>query len=765
MKVRRPPCVLPSTTAVGLAVLTALSSAAASAEGLEEVVVTAQRRQQSMQDVGVSVSAASGDELRNLGAVNQKDIANIFPGVTLDGGSSGDASGQLGIRGVVQSDYSVNQEGPNSMYIDEVYLSSSGLQAFPIYDLERVEVLRGPQGTLFGRASSGGLVSFFTKRPTDKLEGYADVRYGSFNSISVEGAISGPFSDRVRGRLSGLYSKADGWWENKNNSQPGQADTMETNFRGVRGQLEMDVTDSLTARLSIAYDEHPRYRLGTYNVKAAYVLENGDDAYLPADMENPMFPGAGPGNDAYGYRDPYKDKTTSAFNSLGYEKNHRFTPTLYLTWTTDSFTFDSVTSYMEFKSDYKEDCDGDPYEFCWYPITQDMEQWSQEFRLNGTAGGLTWTAGAYWLSTDQTFSQSYQSLYGMNSDYAFWDYNPGKQKMDSYAVFGQLEYMFNDKLRGIVGARYTHDKKTFNSQVYYNELGCNYIDPGLCPGSVTFDPALLGYDFSRATVGSLAETNNDMVSGKVELDYIPSADSLVYVSIARGVKGAGFNTNTGATLTYEQTPFGPESLLAYEVGAKTTSLSDRLRVNASLFYYDYHDFQTWQFINLAGYVTNNDATFSGAELEISAAPTDGLILGLGVACLFDRTVKDVSTLLRGVRDQDASNAPPLSVTGNVTYGWTVGSGRLAVTWDGNYLDDRYASADNTFGNKIYSSFVNNARLSYDLPDSGWEFAAFVTNIGDTARQTFAFDQAASLGNLLRSYAAPRQFGVSVRKSF
>ena len=149
--------------------------AAAQQSALEEIVVTAQRREQNMQDVGVSVTAVTGDAARALGVTNSKDIAQIAPGVLFDSTAGGAVNSNLTIRGVSQSDFSANQESPNSIYIDDVYVSSSSAASFPLYDLARIEVLRGPQGTLFGRASSGGLVNFITNRPTEDVDGYIEI--------------------------------------------------------------------------------------------------------------------------------------------------------------------------------------------------------------------------------------------------------------------------------------------------------------------------------------------------------------------------------------------------------------------------------------------------------------------------------------------------------------------------------------------------------------------------------------------------------------
>ena len=717
--------------------------AAAQEAGLEEVVVTAQRREQNLQDVGVSVAAVSGDDARELGVTDSRDIARIAPGVIFDSTAGGAINANLTIRGVSQSDFSANQESPNSIYIDDVYISSSSAASFPLYDLARVEVLRGPQGTLFGRASSGGLVNFIPNRPTAETSGYAEAAFG------------GSITDSVRGRLSGRYERADGWFENK---LPGGEDSFESNFYGIRGQLEADLTDTLTARLSIGFDKSPRYNAGIYRSENAYVNDAGQPAPLPPDLD---VYGTGPGNDFAGYRNPYSDAQTADFNNVGFFENQKFTPTLYLDWKLDSVSIASITNFTHFELGYNEDCDGGPTDFCNFPITQDLDQFSQEVRATGTTDRLTWTAGVYYLNIDQDASAAFSFPALTGSDFAFSDANPVHQKLESGAVFGQLEYKLTDTLTGTVGVRYTHDKKEFKSQVLFYELGNGYFGG---TGSEVFDPPLVVYDFSQSTVGNLAKESEGMWSGKIQLDYRLADATLLYLSVSRGVKGPGFNTNVSGNLTNEQTPFDSENLIAYEIGAKTEFLDRKIRLNTSLYYYDYSGFQGFAFNGLQGVVGNYDGTFEGGEVEFTAVPGAGWMFNLS-ASYMDTQLKDIPTIYNGIQDQESIMAPEWTSNGYIRKDFDVGSGRLGLQWSFDYVGDRYASVENNYGTLVPGSFVHNARISYELPDNGLEFAAWVNNISDTDRMNFSFDLIAATGSLIQSYAKPRIYGLSIRKSF
>lgn len=724
--------------------------------GLGEIVVTAQKREQNLQDVGVSVSALPADQLAALGIVDAKDIARAVPGVVFDSTAAGGVNANLTVRGVSQSDFSSIQESPNSIYIDEVYLSSPNSAAFPLYDLERVEVLRGPQGTLFGRASSGGLASFITKRPGNQLEGYAEVGYSRFNSFYLEAAFGGPISDRIRFRLSGKTEHGDGWFRNLN---PGGKDTFEKKFYGIRGQLEADLSDALTARLSVSYDKSPRHLEGTYKAVSFYVdPATGDPAPLPANLD---FYGTGPGNDFAGYRDPNPDAQTGSFNNVGFLSNERFSPTLNLQWDLGGATITSLTNYTKFKYAYVEDCDGGPVNYCIFPLGQNLDQWSQELRVNGAAGALTYTAGIYYLNIKQDALQAFAFPALSGSDFAFDDTNPVRQRAESYAAFGQLEYEFTDKLKATFGLRYTRDKKTVDSKVFFNELGNGYSGG---TGSTVFSPPLLVYDFSPATVGDLATAKDGLWSGKFQLDYKPNSDALIYASVSRGAKGPGFNTNVSGNLTDAETPFGSESLWAYEVGAKFDLLDRHLRFNSSVFYYDYSDFQGFAFNGLQGVVSNYDGHFYGGEVELVAKLGSGLTANFGAAYLKSK-LRDIPTARDGIIDQESILAPRWTVNGAINKRFAIGANNLNINWSFDFIDDRFASIDNNAATAVEGSFVHNIRISYNLESAGVELAAFVNNISDVDRENFSYDLLSSTGSAIKSYAKPRWWGFSVRKTF
>lgn len=727
-------------------------STAHAQETTSEITVTAQKRKQNIQDVGVSISVLGTDEIKRRGISDSKDIAKAMPGVSLDSTASGGVNAQLTVRGISQSDFSSIQESPNSIYIDDVYLSSSNEAAFPLYDLERVEVLRGPQGTLFGRASSGGLANFITARPTKDWQGYAEMGYGSYNDKYAEGAISGPISDRVRFRLSGRAESADGWWHN--DSGP---DTFQKKTWGLRGQIEADLTDRLTARISISYDKSPKHLEGTYRAVPYYYV-NGVPTPLPANVNAY---GTGPGNDFGGYRDTDSNTQSSSFNNAGFLKNERFSPTLNLNYNIGGATITSITNYTNFSYSYNEDCDGGPTNLCQNPLNQKLKQESEELRINGKAGNLIYTAGIYYLHVNQNTPMSFLFPSLSGTDYAFNDTNQVHQELSSYATFGQLEYKFTNTLSATVGGRFTYDHKTMDSKVYFNELGNGYSGG---TGSVVYNSPLLVYDFSQATVGNLAVKNDAMWSGKAQVDYKPDRDTLLYASVSRGTKGGGFNTNLSGNLTLANTPYKSEYLYAYELGTKLQFFNRKMRVNLSVFNYDYHNFQGYAFVGLQGVVGNYNGYFRGGEVQLSATPMWGLNIDIGAAYLSSK-LRDVPTAYFGIRDEQGVNAPRWSVNGLISKDFQIGDNKLSLQWSGNYIGDRYASIDNNSATFVKGSFVHNARVTYHLKHANVDISAFANNISDMARQTYAFDLISSTGAKTVSYDKPRWFGGSIRKAF
>jgi iron complex outermembrane recepter protein len=719
---------------------------------LQEITVTAQKREQSLQDIGISITAVQSQDLRELGIVDTKQLGAALPSLQINSASGGNYGTQLTIRGVANTDFSPHQESPNSMYMDEVYVSAPNMQGTGMFDMQRVEELRGPQGTLFGRNSTGGLLSFVTNKPTADDEGYVDVSYGEFHEIRIEAAAGGALADGINGRIAIVSQKNDGYVENQ---YPGSENLNGTDMHGIRAALEFDRIDDLKALFSVSYT-HDDDREGFYGHLNTYFdpADSGRPAPLPADVDAY---GTGAGNDIVGYRSPYNGNEGSV-SYIGFLHRGALSPTIHLDWDLGGgTTLTSISNFTKFLFNYDESCSGAPLTTCHDPYQQNLTQWSQELRLAGSSGPLTWVSGLYGLGINQHDAGEFNEPYFAGGPDAFSVYNPINQALRSAALFGQGEYLLSSNWRGILGLRVTHDEKTMSEQTYELEAGNGVTD-------TVYNPALLIANFSPATVGDEAKEDNTYWSGKAELDYIISKGSLLYASISRGVKGAGFNSNGFGATPYNLIPFKGEHMIAYELGEKMTFLDDHLTLNSSVFYYQYTDFQAFQYRGNGPnpFVSNDDAKFSGGEIELVAKPVRGLDMHVAISEL-NTVVYDVNTAEIGVVDQQAQDAPKWSGNAMVRYSWPVGPGAASVMWSGDFLTGRYHSVDNTPSVYVHGSSGQNVRAGYD--QGHWSFSVYCNNVLNNIRETGAYDLTASYGYTITTYMPPRWWGVSARYKY
>lgn len=720
--------------------------------GLGEIVVTAQRREQSIQRVAIAITALSGDDLAKTGVTTASDIARQVPALEFDSGSGGGLNAFVTIRGVSQVDYSEHQEAPNAVYLDEVYVPTPSMVAFPVYDMARAEALRGPQGTLFGRNSTGGLLQFVTKDPSKDWNGYFNTEYSSFSTGRIEGAVGGPISDGVAFRLAGFGQIGDGWFKN---NAPGGKDSFESNSFGIRGKLAFDLGSDWKAILTGSFNKSPKHREGIYKAYPVYPDANGITQFVPANVD---IYGTGPGNDPFGYRDPSSDGTEGSFNNVGFLKKQTYYTTLKLQGSVGGATLSSISNYTKSKIDYFEDSDGTPNNIFNFGSGGYTRQFSQELRLSGDAGSLNWTVGAYFLDLKGSYYTDFILVD------AFDAINTYQQRTRSYAAFGQIEYEILPSLKMTLGGRYTHDRKVFNSQVALGPLDPNY----------TGTSADVYWDFNAASAAAWGSSNKQSRgdwTGKFQLSYEPNNNLLLYAGVSRGIRGGGFNATADGTLglqpdlvtvDYSAVPFGNETVVAYEGGAKLRLFDGKANVRASTFYYDYKGYQAFNFNGLISTVSNNDAYYTGGEIEIFANPMEGLNISLGAAYL-DAKVKDIVTPL-GLADVRPVKAPKWSLNGLVTKTFDIGLYQLGLQYDFDYQSTSKANLVESPVTTLPSSWMHNARVSIGRDDQGWELYGFVRNLTDVNRKTFAYDNVWT-GLALGSFAPPRTYGVGFRKTF
>jgi iron complex outermembrane recepter protein len=744
------PSMFPAAILFALAVSVALPARAdtASEPKLHEIIITAQKRAQNIQNVGISILSQSGATLQNLGVHELHDLSQAFSGVQLYSFSGGDYGAGLTIRGIGTSDFSPQQESPDSFYMDDVYISSIFGQTGITFDVDRIEVDEGVQGTLFGRNSIGGLVNVITRGPSKTFDAYAQLTTGSFNEAKFEGAVGGPITSRIQGRIAVATQNNQGY---DKNLLPGYPNLNSINFRGVRGQLQFEPTDDLTGLLGLYYI-HDNNREGFYaHINTYYDPDDeGRPAPLPPDI-NAW--GTGAGLDLQGYRFPGPPGPEGEINHIGFLRRDFVMPTLRFNWHLPGG--EAVTSISAFEGlhiNYDESCSGAPQFTCHDPYRQDLHQWSEELRLSNTTPRMSWVTGLYWLYIGQKDQGSYNEPYYSGTPFAFSATNYIYQRVTTDAVFGQLEYRLTQHWRPTVGVRVERDVKYFSSQRYWFEVGNGVTD-------TVYSPPLLVADFSKATVGGLTLDTENNWTGKIGMDYVWNPDLLLYASIARGVRQGGFNADITGELANSSIPFKPSHVLDYELGEKWQGLDDRVRLNSDAFYYDYADYQAYQLLTgVATFTSDARARFYGVEFSVDALPVSRLDLHLGALGL-DSRVFNVHTAEIGIVDQLPAQTPKWNATASVAYSWSVGKGVLSAAWSSSYVGGRFFSVDNTPDVYVHSFINHNVHLTYSL--ARWSLIGGVDNLTNKAEQTAAYDETA-LGYAIQAYLPPRWWTLSVR---
>lgn len=741
-----------------LGVVTLLSAEISSASVLEEIVVTAQKREQNLQDVGVAVTAFSGDQFRALGFTNSTDIAAQTPGLNVSAYSPSLAT--VNIRGVAQGDFADHHEPPVAVYVDEAYVSSMGAALVQSFDLERIEVLRGPQGTLFGRNATGGLLHYVSRKPTDEFDAYVELTVAEYDQIKFEGAVGGALTESISGRFSVANNRHDGWIENRIGDDLNDADSY-----SVRGQLLFSLGEDSDLLLKAHYSEDDILGPG-YSHQPNGFGPDGLGVRVGRDELGTYFDAFGmpfttcAGCDAHGYREPENDPRKGAFDELGFLDREISGATANFSIGFGEVTLTSITDYFQMDKGYKENIDSGPRPTTHFGTEQELAQFSQEFRLAGKGEALNWTAGLYYLDIDNDTAAGVSPidlgpfLAGVNPvDGQPWAYIPvnsgfiANTESESWAVFAHLEYQLADEWTLITALRYTEDEKE-----------ADYL---LSSEGDFLGPPQRFYSGNS----SLAKQDFENWSWKVGLDWMPSDDTLVYASINRGHKAGSFNYVflSFAPLDFSSIPHDEEELTSYELGYKGEFMDGRARVNVAAFYYDYKDHQASFFINLANTVGNVDATAYGGEVELTVSPTDRLEFLLGLSVLETET-EDVGMPNGSIQDRELAYSPNYSINGLVRYNWPLKRGVVTAQLDANYVDDYCFTVVCHHSEEESSYLISNARLSYTSESENWTVTAFVNNLGDEDYRSYAID-ASFIGFMGTLMNPPRWYGVTASYSW
>ena len=701
----------------------------ASDAGVQDIVVTATRRAANVQDVSIAVTALGGDRLAELGLRNSTDLAAMTPGLQFTAPGGPPVAGLVSIRGVSQNDFAGHIEPANAFYIDEVYQPSNATSVQELFDVARVEVLKGPQGTLFGRNATGGLIHVITNQPTDDLNGYVDFTYGSYNQVRLEAAAGGKLAEGVSARISFLKNSSDGYVKNAIGPDLLANDTLAGRF-----QLKLEPSSNLTINLFADWYKIRPVATGGAMITAAAPNADGLGVPLP--------PGSPTG---FGYVDADGNPYTGAFNNPG-----RFTRE---TWTVGGkmnldlgggYSLASVTSYQKLDSSYAADNDFSPIDIGVFQQDAHARHFTQELRLIEDQGAFRWTVGLYYLNIKGQYFQGFDLP-------AFATYPRADYRVDTqcYSGFGQFEYDLAPRVKVTAGVRVTRDEKKY----YYSEI----CTGPLCPAFIA--PGTL------AAAGITRDKHGETgASGRLSIDWRPNDDTLLYASINRGYKAFNYNAGFVGQAPLSGFRFKGENLMAYELGGKFELFNRRLRFNAATFYYDYKDYQAFDQRGFNFTLFNTSAKIYGADFELTARPGMGFQFDAGLS-LLHTNVKNIPIGTRLV-DRRAPQSPDYTLNLAATKTFELPFGELGATFNAVYTDDFYAQLTNAPVTLIPGGWLANTRLSLKVMDKRVELAVFANNVFNNARKTFAFDVSGPpLGGTYGTYTQPRWIGGQVRFNF
>ena len=762
---------------LALTVAMALSTPAAfAAENVwESIEVTAQKRNENISDVGIAITAFSGEQLEALGLESSTELIAFTPGVSL----AGDIGGQraiFNIRGVVQNDYADLAEAPVAVYVDGGYLASTQAQTFGLFDVARIEILKGPQGTLFGRNATGGLVNTITAKPTADTEGYAEFTAARFEQYRFEGAISGEITDGIYGRFSGFTNQQGEILENiyedgaapdtRLGSVGGGEDGYNDDTKAFRAQLLFDIGEQGSLLLSGNWSDTTKSE-GPYQVVNTTEIKDADgnviDVIYAADDPlgcdtiqagvcvdgnfngDPFRPVQG--GDFNGNFDPdgsgNKVNKDFAFDDQNKIKSKGLAATLDYAF--ESFDFFAMSDYKEFKRTVGLDSDQTASPELIFQSNSTIEQFSQEFRFSGESADLKWVGGLYYLSIDTDYSQG---LAGSPTTFFLGGEENNtlvSLETESYSVFGQIDYSLSDDLVLVGGLRYTREDKDFVGNVYQNE---------------NTNDRVIEIDTTTTSLETLVDSNDqNLWSAKLQLEY-SVGNSLYYAGINRGVKAGSFNAPLqGGFSLYE-----PEELTAYEAGLKHSFMQGSGVFNANVFYYDYSDYQSFSWVNNAGVVSNEEASFSGVELEVFLTPTDSLDVMVNFSYT-DAVVEDLEVASGYFADTTPPFTPEYQASAMLRYNWDAFDGNMAAQLSANYQSETFHNARNFTAHEIDSYATADTRLTWVDAEDKWLIAAYVDNLFDSDHELIGFDVTGFYGTSQISYAKPRTYGVTVRRNF
>jgi len=726
---------LKNSTKIGImcaavASISGIQSALA-ATTLEEVIVTAERRSESAQDVPLALTTISADSINPAEITDLNDIATRTPNFTVTKFNIGEP--QLYLRGIGSTLDSASADPTVSVFVDEVYVGRPGGSSFELFDLERIEILRGPQGTLYGRNVTGGAVSIYTKRPnTEQTEAKVGLTIGDYDLMQLQGYVTGPLSDSMAAKLTVSMLDRGGYAKNNDNGQ----ELDDANNISIRGQLLIDLDDKSELLLSAEYSKDDNNGLCRNSTSFFKPDQSYGGAYIPLQIE---------AVEAEGVADPrvcgmklkqFADRDMHAI-SARYQRD--------LDWA----TLTSITAYRY--GDYAwmqqlggmdsppgtigvEDNEG-----------EESKQWSQEIRLANSTDKLDWVLGLYLFGETVDRFANVPILFNLNAPapYPAFPVPPGTlldrawrqdATSDSQAIFGQLTYSLTDTVDLTLGGRYTQDDKEID-QLYLSNVAA---------GTVAYDLKGLNKDWSR-------------FNARVSLKWDITDDIMAYATWSEGYKSGVFISQSTAAGGAEGT-LEPEDAENKEIGIKAQFLDNRVRLNATYFDLSVENLQLFRLLNFTLQSENTDAVVDGYEIDAAVVLGDNLTL---TAALSGLDGKYAGGSFNG---NDLARAPDSKQTLTANYAMPLDGG-ASLDLNLAYIksSDYFMEATNVGVSRVPSYTTYNAFVRYQNAAGDLDVTVWGRNLNDELMIRHSI--VGSFGGSVELYHPPRTWGVSLTKSF
>ncbi|TDR23370.1 TonB-dependent receptor [Marinicella litoralis] len=701
---------------------------------LDDVKVTARRVEESIQDIPVAVTSFSREELEDAQAENLDSLKGAVPNMNLVQGRGSATSANIYIRGIGQPDALQTFDPGVGVYVDGVYLSRIQGALMSLHDVERIEVLRGPQGTLYGKNTIGGAVNVVTRRPDGESAGELQLLGGNYGKLSTSMYYKGALSDRTSASISALYRLDNGFVEDQFNGQH-YNDRDNTSLRFL---LNSQVNDRLSLDFSIDYTDQEN----------ALSLGRSESALIAldfADLTTPVILSLPPSGE-YDFRG-----RTSFNNDENQELRHTGASITVNYDINDRWNFKSITAKRDLQSDSFIDIDATEFELGDVFVGVDQDQFSQEFQfLFDNANGFNAVLGAYYLqenvpSHQEAYANDFLLFGGVPLD--FLRTIDDDLETTSYALFAQGNWTLTDRWGLTAGIRYSKDDKDYARTTSTFSTAGPFLD-----GTFAFQDS----------------DSWDSVTPMLSVDYQVSDNSMMYASVSKGFKSGGFNGRANGAA--DVSSFKPETVWTYEVGGKSQFLDNRLRVNYAMFTSNYEDFQARVAEDISSFPVINAAELdiSGAELEVTWLLSASTSVYSSVGYL-NSDYKKFFDFRQPDLDR-SDDTPPFSPDWTFRIGmnhamYLNGGAVLRFGVNGNYTDDMYLSVDNQAALTQDDYWLFNAYATYDFANPAWSVSVGGKNLGDEVYKVDA-QEFSSVGNIQTAYYGdPRTWYAALNYRF